>query len=180
LDAGDHAFVEAEARQRRDLTIGKGVYQGNGRGTLDRDQRGFEGLVFEEHIRRPAAGTQVVPHPGKILGAVGRVHDDDELVRGDPVHDDIIDYTAGVPAQQRVLRAAALRGQAADVVDGQVLKVIGGAGAADPHAAHVRHVEQARPLTHRAALRQNAGVLHRHLPAGELDEAAAGLSVGLV
>ena len=43
---------------------------------------------------------------------------------------------------------------------------------ADPHLAHVRQVEQADALAHRAVLIEDARVLDGHLPAGEVDEPA--------
>src|SRR6187551_1653604 len=49
----------------------------------------------------------------------------------------------------------------------------------DPHLAHVREVEQADTLAHRAVLVENARVLDRHLPAREVDEPAAQRTVPL-
>ena len=54
------------------------------------------------------------------------------------------------------------------------------ARAAELDLAHVRDVEQAGGGAHRLVLGDHAGVLHRHVPAGEVDHPRPELAVGLV
>src|SRR5205823_320944 len=54
------------------------------------------------------------------------------------------------------------------------------AGAGEGQPAHVRDVEQPGGGAHRLVLGDDAGVLHRHLPAGELDHAGAAADVPVV
>ncbi len=52
--------------------------------------------------------------------------------------------------------------------------------AVDGHLAHVADVEDADAVADRGVLLEDAPVLHRHVPARELDHAGAGFEVGFV
>ena len=55
-----------------------------------------------------------------------------------------------------------------------------GVRAGDADLGHVREVEEAGGGAHRVVLGEIAGVAHRHLPAGEVGEAGAGIHVNVV
>ena len=79
----------------------------------------------------------------------------------------------------RVLRLADV--ECGGVVGEHVLQEGQRVGAADHEAPHVRHVEQPRPAARGQVLADDAaGVLDRHLPAGEVDDLAAGRDVPFV
>ena len=78
---------------------------------------------------------------------------------------------AAFVAHQRVLTLP--RRQFADVVGEGLIEKGRGPRAADLDLAHVGNVEQAGRLPHSQVLVGNAGVLHRHLPAAELNQFSA-------
>ncbi len=67
-----------------------------------------------------------------------------------------------------------------DVVRERALQEVARARPFDLELAHVRHVEDTRVRPHRAVLRDDALVLHRHLPARERHHARAELDVPVV
>ena len=81
-------------------------------------------------------------------------------------------------ADQDVIEDCAFRGgkdgvlnlsrrQAGDVVGGQFLQEIAGAGAPDVELSHMADIEETRPAANRQVLVDDAGELHRHFPAGK-------------
>ena len=120
-----------------------------------------------------AAG--VVGEPVEVLRAVARVHADEEVLGGAPVDDHVVDDAAGLAAQAAVLRLAV--GHLREVVREDAAQRLERLRAAEDDLAHVRDVEQPDAGPDRLVLREDPGVLHRHLPAGELDQAGAGPDV---
>src|SRR5207248_521901 len=102
--------------------------------------------------------------------AVGGV-DDHRPAVGPAVHQHVVADAAGGVAHQAVAGLAVFhRG---GVVGVDVLDEVQRVGAAEGEAAHVADVEQARGGAHRAMFIDDGGVLHGHVPAAELDHAAA-------
>ena len=122
-------------------------------GQLDRTERVHELL-------------EVVP----VLLPVGGVDDQQVLVRQEAIQVGVVDSTAGLGGNDRVLGLADVQG--AGVVGQHVLQERHGAGAANDETPHVRDVEQAGVLARRQVLLDDAGVLDRHVPAGEVDHRA--------
>jgi len=69
-------------------------------------------------------------------------------------------------------------GGASEIVGDEAVGLLEGAGAAELDLAHVGDVEEAGGGAHRLVLLLEPGVLHRHVPAGEIDHAAPELPVG--
>jgi hypothetical protein len=107
----------------------------------------------------------VLHDPVEVGFAVRRVDDQDEPARLDAVDDQVVDDPAALVREQRVLGAAFRH--LVDVVREQTLKHRRHLGPLELEAAHVRHVEHPAVLAHREVFRDDALVLHRHLPAGE-------------
>ena len=114
-----------------------------------------------------------------VLEAVGRVDDEQVLVVDEAVQIGVVDGAAALVGDDRVLRLADLEG--GGVVGQDVLQEGQRVGAADEEAPHVGDVEQAgRPAGREVLGDDAAGVVERHLPAGEVDHAPAGRHVALV
>jgi hypothetical protein len=109
---------------------------------------------------------------------VRRVHDEKELIRAAPVHDQVVDDPALLVREQRVLGLAVA--DPVEVVRKARLQVVAGAVPGDPQLAHVGDVEDPRGGPHGAVLAHDGRVLDRHLPAGKGDETRAECGVALV
>lgn len=119
--------------------------------------------------------------PAHDLGGVRGVRDEEDVVVGVQVGDDVVHHAAGrVVAAERVLRPT--RTDPAQVVAEAGVDELGRAGAAHPGLAQVRHVEDPHRRTHRGVLLEHpaAGVLQRHLPAPEGGELGTESGVPLV
>ena len=106
------------------------------------------------------------------------VHDEQVVVVTPPVRDQIVRDPAPVIGQERVLGPPVA--DPVEIVREPCLEVVVRSGAGQLELAHVRDVEDARGRPHRAMLLLDARVLHRHLPAGEVDDARAERRMALV
>ena len=102
---------------------------------------------------------------GPVGRDVGRVDDQQDVVVGDAVHEQVVDRAAALVAEHRVLGGAI--GQLRHVVGDEPLGEVERLRAADPELTHVAHVEQARRLAHGAVLIEDARVLDGHVPPAE-------------
>jgi hypothetical protein len=119
----------------------------------------------------------VLPDPGEVDRRVRRVHDEEHLVLP-LVDEEVVDRVAVRLAEQRVpdrpfrdLRAEVRR----DPVD-ELHAVV----ARHAHAPHVREVEEPGLRAHGPDLVEDRAVLHRHVPAAELDHLRAERDVEIV
>jgi hypothetical protein len=169
-----------ERRHARDLALGDGVVLEpvqvdvgqrrqdlRGAGPLDRDQRGGQGPVVEDGLPAIEPMGQLVRHHRGVAG----VRDHQEPLRPEPVDDQVVDHAAVGGDDHRVLGAT--HGERPGVRDQGRGQRITGVVALDEQLAHVRQVEQRGALPDRLVLLQDPGVLDRHEPAAELDEACA-------
>jgi len=117
----------------------------------------------------------VLPHPCQIALGVRGVHHHQEIVGRQAVDEKIVDVGAALGQQAAVVRPA--RRQPRHVVRRQGLQQGLRARAAQADLAHVRDVEQPGGGAHGAMLLDDAGILDRHLPAGEADHARPQLQV---
>jgi hypothetical protein len=117
----------------------------------------------------------------EILLAVRRVHDQQILIGLEPVEVGIVEGSAVLVGDQRVLRAGGTVVECLGVVRERVLEERQRVAAADPKPSHVRHVEDAGVATDGQVLGDRAGrVLEWHLPARERDDPRAELDVAVV
>ena len=111
-----------------------------------------------------------LPDPRANLRRVARVDDQSVDVVTVAVDEDVVENAAGVVAHQAV----------ADLSDGEVVHSARYEMAEDSRRVgpcelqppHVRNVEQPGGFADGVMLVHDAGVLHRHLPAAELNDAA--------
>ena len=136
------------------------------RGPLHGDERGLVALVFEVAVVLRRVG-EVRAH----LVAVGRVADDEPVVLGAAVDDEVVQDEPSLVDSARVHRASVL--ELLHVVGDQVVHDVSGVLAAHAELAHVADVEDPRRVPHRLVLVDDARVLHGHGPAGERDHPAA-------
>ena len=142
-----------------------------GGGPLDRDHGPARGDVVDRALAAGVTAGRVLER-GEQRRGVRRVRHDEELVLGDPPHDDVVDDVRVVGVEQvRVLRASRL--DASQVVRERPLQHVEGARSCDPHGPEMRHVERDRVLAASAVLLEHARVLDRHLPAAERRHARA-------
>jgi hypothetical protein len=105
--------------------------------------------------------------PGEILVHVGRVDDEEVLLRPDAVDEHVVDEGRLRRHQGRVLDLAG--GQLAGVVGRQPLDVAQGVPARDQDLAHMADVEEAGLGPDGHVLGDDARIFDRHVPAEELD-----------
>ena len=169
LDAGlagvagavDHHLdpVELAHRVRERLRLGKPEALDRAR-PLHGEQR-----VLVRGVAHLGAADLALLQP-RVRGlAVARVDDEEVVVRGDPVRDQVVDDAAALVRQQRVLRLAVA--DPVEVVREQRLEQLVRVRALDVELAHVRDVEDAAVAADGPVLGDDALVLDRHLPAGE-------------
>ncbi len=155
----------------------------------DRQPDGGQGLVRERPLHGQDGVVVVLVGDGDALGGggaqqrhhlggVGRVGDQEDLVVGEPVPDQVVDHPAGLIAEQGVLRLA--DADLGDVVGDAGVQEVGGPGAGDPGLAQVADVEDADTGADSLVLGHDPGVLQRHRPAAELGEFGAERLVAVV
>ncbi len=140
---------------------------------LNGDQRSPQRSVVERRVMAHEAFAQC----GRDRFPVRRVGHDHEALVGDPIDDQVVDDPAVIGADHAVLRAA--HGEPGRVTDQRGGEAGAGAGAADPHLAHVRQIEQSGTFADGPVLVEDALVLDRHLPAGKVDQPAAKRTMAL-
>ena len=106
--------------------------------------------------------------PAHDLTSVGGVGDEEDVVLGAQVDDEVIDHAAGLVAAEGVLRLALV--DPAQVIGQAGVDERRSAGALDAGLAQVADIEDADALTDGRVLAHHAssGVLDRHLPAAEV------------
>src|SRR5579862_5845186 len=154
LDAVDIAHRERERAGRLETEPRKRA------GALHGEQRIVVGDVADV-----GAAELVLFQPAERGVAVRRVDDEDVPVAVDAVDDQIVDDSAVVGREQRVLRVSAL--EVVDVVRKCRLEQVARGGSLHFELPHVRDVEDTGVGANRLVLRDHALVLHGHLPAGE-------------
>ncbi len=143
---------------------------------LQGQHRDLAGLVGELHVGEPG---EVVVEVFPVLHPVGGI--DHQKVRGllEAVEVGIVHGAARGRGHDGVLRLQRI--ERLGVVGEHVLEEGHGAGAAEDEAPHVTDVEEARPAARGQMLGDDArGVLHRHVPAAEVDHAGAERHVTIV
>src|SRR5262249_13342763 len=153
-------------RQRGGVGVRQAAAQLQGLRALHGDHARLGGLVGDVYL---FAGL-VLGEPVDDLGPVGGV-DDHGVAVGPAVDGDVIFHAAIGVADQAVADLAVLEG--GGVVGVDLLDEGEGVGAGEGQPAHVADVEQAGGGAYGGVLVGDAGVLHRHVPAGEVDHAAA-------
>ena len=113
--------------------------------------------------------------PEEILFDHRGVDHQQELPIAGAVGDQVVDHAAAFVEHERVLAMAGSK--AGDVVGEHPVEPGGGGLPADEELAHVGNVEDAGALAHGVVLVDDRGVLDRHVPAGEGDEARAELDM---
>ncbi len=131
--------------------------QGIPRAGVDRD-----GISRDGHALRD---------PGKVLLDVRGVDDEQEVVAGETVDEQVVDEGAALGRQGGVLGLADR--QPGRVVARDALDPGQRVASGHLNLAHVADVEQARARAHGQMLVGDAAVLDRHLPATERDHAGA-------
>ncbi len=124
----------------------------------------------------PGMWPMLLADPGDVLLAGAGVDDDEVVVVGELVEDDVVDEGAVGVEHGGVVGLADL--QFAAVVHEQALEGGEGAGAAELDVAHVGDVEEADGGADGHVLGDEAGVLDGHVPAAEVDHFGFVAAVG--
>ena len=93
-----------------------------------------------------------------------------------PIDDQVIDHAALFVQHQRVLPLP--DGEFRDIVGEEVVEECPGVRAADEKFAHVGDIENPGGFADSFVFLDDAGVLHGHIPAAEIDEPRAQFLVG--
>src|SRR4029450_6861553 len=171
---GDRAPLEPVVADPGHVAVAQPADERLGLRPLDRDEpRALGGVTPARVLHLPG----LLGDPGPVLVNVPRV-DREQIPRvAHAVDSEIIDDRPIWIAEKRVVDLAHLQGR--DVVGGQTLERRERARPLHPDLAHVTHVEHTDSGAHRPMLFDDAGVLHRHLPAAKRHHARAGLDVRL-
>ena len=124
------------------------------------------------------AGNLALLQPGVVDRAIRGVDHEEIQALAEPVDNEVVDDSAVLVRQQRVLRFTLV--EPVEVVRQRSLQELAGARPLDLELAHVRDVEDARVGPHRPVLGDDALVLHGHLPAGERHHPRPQLDVPIV
>ena len=135
---------------------------------LDRDERVARAGIHGHRIADPG---DLARNPVEVLDDVRGVHDQHEVLVGQPVGQHIVDERALRGRERRVVRLA--DGEPGRVVARDVLDGLERVAAGNLDLAHVADVEEARARPHRLMLEDDAGVFDGHVPAAVLDHAGA-------
>ncbi len=115
-------------------------------------------------------------NPFQVLVARAGIHDRAEKRVVQEVDDGVVDHSARLIQQAPVERLARLL-EFPDIVGQQSLKKAPDADALEIHDTHMRDIEHAGSTAHGMMLGDLRGVLHRHVPATEIDNAGTELPV---
>ena len=117
-----------------------------------------------------AKSAHLAANPGVVLLDVRGVDDQQEVVVGHAVHEQVVDEGAGWRGERGVVDLP--DGEARGVVGRDLLHGRQRVGAGDLDLAHVAHVEQAGPCPDGHVFVGDAGVLDGHVPAAERHHAS--------
>lgn len=117
-------------------------------------------MVFQDHVRGLVGG-----EPREVFVNLGGVHHHEEGFRLHPVQDEVINDSGPVIEHDGVLPLADV--QFIDVIGQHGVQPCSRCGAGHRELAHVGDVKDAAGFAHGFVFVQDAGVLHRHVPAGE-------------
>ena len=153
----------------------EGLEDGQGAGALQGDLSGGGTLIHHGAVEGGGVGLD----PGEVLVAVAGIDHQQELLVALPVHQEVIDKGAVFIEEGRVVDLP--DDQLGDGVGREVLDQGQGPGALHPDLTHVTDIEQPGPGAHRLVLREDARrVLHRHVPAAEVDHLGVQGAMGCV
>ena len=113
--------------------------------------------------------------PRKVFFDTRCVNDQQKFSVADAIRDQIVDDSAGIVEQERVLTLADV--QFLDAVGQHRVQPCGSAATANDELAHVRNVEDADVVSDRLMFLDDACVLNRHQPAGERHHLRAAFDV---
>ena len=154
-------FHQSELRPRERLHDFRGARP------LNRQQTIVGTPIRNRHLERRG----LLPNPGKILVDVAGIDAEEVVVRRAEVHQQIVDDPAVRVTHRGVEHPAGIK--FGHIVRHEVIQKPTRFRSADIDLPHVAHVEQARGSPDRFVLLQDAAILHRHLPAREVDQPRA-------
>ncbi len=134
-----------------------------------------EFLAAEQNL---GARLCVVPDPLKILLLVGRVDTEEEMTAPHAVDENVVDERPFGRHQGGVVALADCKPP--DVVARDFLDRLLGGRTLQFDLTHVADVEYSRAGANRQVFRHGPGVLHRHVPPGEVHHARAQLTMNRV
>ena len=161
-DPRDLAGGEAVVPDGREIDVGQGLHDVEGQRSLDREQGVPRAGV---HGHRVADARDAVLNPPEARLDVGGVDHQQEVVVGQPVHQEGVEERALGRRESRVLRLPDV--EAARVVGRHALHGGEGVRPRDLDLAHVADVEQPGGPAHREVLVGDTAVPEGHLPARE-------------
>jgi hypothetical protein len=116
--------------------------------------------------------------PREVLRGVRSVDDEEIVVLGSAIDEQVVHERPAFRQERGILNSPVR--ELRHVVRRDSLERREGLRSDDLELAHVRDVEETDPFANRAMLFENAGVVHRHHPAAEVDQTRAELAVDLV
>ncbi len=167
-DVGDLAVREPVVLQRCEVHAGQRLQDLERARPLDGEERIARARVNGHGV---AGCLDVLRDVRVIRGDVRGVDDQQEVLRRQPVNEQVVDKRAFRRQQARVLRLPDRKPRR--VVARDALDRLEGVLPGDLDFAHVADVEDAGAFAHRHVLRDDARVLHGHVPAAKGDHLGA-------
>src|SRR5205085_4447772 len=160
LGAATFEVLDLVARGQSRLFAEHRMQQFHHARSLDR-----EPAVIRAPVLQLAIVAQMLPQPGEVFIDARRIHDQQKFVRRRPVNNQVVDNSAAVVQEKRVLPRADF--ELVDVVGEHLVQPRAHARTSRHQLAHVRNVEHADVLPHRLVLVDDPAVLHGHDPIAE-------------
>jgi len=160
---------EVKVAQRRDRSIEHPLENFYRAGALQIDLGRDVGYVFDGNVG--AARVPLLLDPRHVFRTRPGVHDQHERLIVEPVHDEIVEHAAVLPAHHPI--AASPRGQRGDGTRQKTIEERFRLRSGGPDFPHVTGVEYHRPRSRRFVFRQDAFVSDRHLITAELGHGGA-------
>lgn len=117
-------------------------------------------MVFQGYVCRFVGG-----EPCEVFINFGSIHHYEECFRFHPVQDEVVNDSGPVIEHDGVLSLADI--QLVNIIGQHGVQPCCGGGPGYRELPHVGDVKDAAGFAHCFVFVQNAGVLHRHIPAGE-------------
>ena len=133
-------------------------------GSLHGNQRPIIALIGDDHVKTFGA----LREGGHRRITVGSVSDDQILLRGESIDDQVIDHATFGAEEQRVLSLVILEDRQA-VTEG-IIQEVSGTRSNNRNLRHVGEVEHSGAFSHRVVFHKVRFVTHRHVIAGKIRE----------
>ncbi len=127
--------------------------------------------LFAGRFRIPHSAFRILTDPREVLIRRARVHHQEQLLRPEPIDQQIVHHAAFLVRKRRVMCLSV--NELRDVIGRDRIHKIDRTVALDPDLAHMRDVKKARVRAAAHMLFDHARILHGHVPPAKIDHLPA-------